>query len=246
MSDEPTRPSDDDPGAKYFYLGLGVLLLVLVMLLKRGLGPSALLPVAVGVIGISFNFRPAPVIVLAAVGGLIAYHDASVLGGGFGHSGARHFDPWDFILSTAMLGYVVAHYRLQSLATGIMPVDPRRLTAGQPAPKRDPNSLASAEIGWLLISLPFWALTGYSVWRLLPLLRPANADSTNLAWEGIAAVWVLAAALLLASSLIAFFRWRSSSAVEARLYLQDTLWQETRREQRLLNRWLNRPNRERD
>jgi hypothetical protein len=111
----------------------------------------------------------------------------------------------------------------------------------------------------LLLSLPVWAgvaLFG-SGWlipaadepRLFEVDLPRGGDFMEQAgvlaqfflngvWRCRLLVWFLSAGLVLVSGVFGYLAWGRLSAAEALLYLQDTTWAETRREQRLLQSWL--------
>ena len=56
-------------------------------------------------------------------------------------------------------------------------------------------------------------------------------------WRLGQVVWGLTGLLLGLWAVIGYLGWRQQSADEASLFLRDTLWAETRREQRRIQRW---------
>jgi hypothetical protein len=50
--------------------------------------------------------------------------------------------------------------------------------------------------------------------------------------------WAIAMPLIAVSTVLGYQRWRRRTPNESLLFLQETLWTETRRDQRRLNRWL--------
>ena len=51
-------------------------------------------------------------------------------------------------------------------------------------------------------------------------------------------IWGLGGLVLIASTVIGYLAWRRMTPDEAAVVLQDTVWTETRREERKINRWL--------
>ena len=96
----------------------------------------------------------------------------------------------------------------------------------------------------LALSLPFFALLAQLVWHYLAqtrdmLARRHNAEEWN---AGVVRVIVLltmlTSALLMVGALLRYVRRRRMTEDEARMMLQDTLWNDTRGEQRWFTRWL--------
>jgi hypothetical protein len=56
-------------------------------------------------------------------------------------------------------------------------------------------------------------------------------------WRAVLCVWALVLALVGGSALVSVLGWLWASREEARLFLQDQLWTETRSEQRTIQRW---------
>jgi hypothetical protein len=243
-------PRIDDPGVRdYFMLCLGAVAVLFLVLLRRNLGPWACLPVAVGLLGAWQRWRLAPFLVLTCLAVLIIWREpwGDVR---WTYRSPRTFRVPDWILSMAVLGYFIGHYRLQSLTLSILPADPRRrdesvdedaTRAPRGSPRRnyfrEPPSLTGAEIGWAILALPICALLAQAFWRLLPG-EPAEPKLQARVWQGIVTGWCLALALFVAHGVLRYLGWRRQSPREARLTLDDSLWQETRREQRRISYWL--------
>jgi hypothetical protein len=135
---------------------------------------------------------------------------------------------------------------MQGLALNILPLD-RRRRAGPPRwklfpppiiPQRRGQDLVSPrEVGLFLIALPLWELAGLLLWQGLEPVGPfvgLPIGLTRLVVMG----WAIGLGLILASALLAYWRHRQNSPAEAAQFLQDAFWQDTRGEQRTLNRWL--------
>jgi hypothetical protein len=152
----------------------------------------------------------------------------------------------DAVLSMAVLAYVAAHYRMQGLALNILPLD-RRRRAGPPRwklfpppiiPQRRGQDLVTPrEVGLFLIALPLWGLAGLLLWQGLEPVGPFVGLPIGLA-RLVVLGWAIGLGLILASALLAYWRHRQNSPAEAAQFLQDAFWQDTRGEQRTLNRWL--------
>jgi hypothetical protein len=163
-------------------------------------------------------------------------------------SPASRFQPADLLLSAAVLAFVVAHYRLMGLLQTIFPRDPRRRPPGPPGDvqhdaERQPRSARLVQpLEWvlLILALPLWVVLGQLAWLALPG-QWAFVDTTDWLWHWTALItpaWLLAAALITAAGLFGYWGLRNRTRAEAEMFLQDTLWHETRREQRWVGRWL--------
>jgi hypothetical protein len=140
MSSEPAKPSADEQGERhYFFICLAALLVLQLVLLARPLPRwtlsvrtylplLGLWPALLGGAGLMLRWRLAPVLVLLALAVLLFLAPSR---------SAR--DPvQDMLLGAAVLTFVIANYRLQSLQQFVFPRDPRhRALAGKPqAPRR--------------------------------------------------------------------------------------------------------------
>ena len=151
----------------------------------------------------------------------------------------------DLVLAMGVLGFVLAHYRMQGLMLNIVPRDPRlRVGPGRwfRRPKvlthRRPGGLVTpVEIGWFILCLPLWVLVAQLLWAWLGLPRVIVGLAPGPV-RIILAAWVVGVGILLTTALLNLWRRRQSHPEVAALFLQDVLWKETRREQRRLNRWL--------
>jgi hypothetical protein len=234
----------------YTALCLAALGVILLALLQRGFGSWSLFPVLVGALGLIIRWRSAPQLLLLALAGFLAVHAMVRPAGRVGFFRQPRYPVGDFVLCGAVLGYVAAHYRLQSLQDAILPPDPRRREppSGKPgrflrlAPKviqqrRSERQASPWEAVRLVLALPAWAAAAQVCWWLMP----DEWDYLDLPrWFGQALVlaWLLGLVLVIGASALSYLGWRGWRPEEAGLYLQDVLWQETRREQRRLNRWM--------
>jgi hypothetical protein len=127
--------------------------------------------------------------------------------------------------------------------------------------RRSPEAASPAELGLLLASVPLFcglALLGQQ-WLLLGRPSPsvfgdhvnssayyeyeihmmnAGQGLVDALWRGRLLLWWVGGGVLLVSALLSYLAWRRMTAAEAALVLQDTVWAETRGEQRRINSWL--------
>jgi hypothetical protein len=126
--------------------------------------------------------------------------------------------------------------------------------------QRSPGLASQGELLWLLLALPTWALLGVVAYRLLvpnePLalfgdeLEPSGLEAYQyqglltlqvlgeILWRGRALLWVLGVGVLFVSGVLGYLAWNPKRRAEAEVFLQDTAWRETRREQRRIDSWL--------
>jgi hypothetical protein len=153
-------------------------------------------------------------------------------------------------LALGLVTYVAANCRLQSLAASILPADlrqreeqPRRrgrwrwrewVAAPQ---KRAGRLLTPQEIARFVLMLPMPALAAQALG--LVIARPWQWTVFHQRLHRlIALAWLLVMGLLIAGTILAHWRRRQLDRAGSAVYLQDTLWHETRREQRRTFRWL--------
>lgn len=232
----------------YIFVGLAAVVVMLVVLLYQGLGTGSLIPVLLGIMGMVTRWRAAPLLVLLALAGLyyvemIRYYGIS--------RGVEFETPElaDVVLAGAMVLFAAAHYRLQGLIHEIVPRglrQPSRRRAApldaQPEPptQRSVRAVPESELAWLVFA-PAWAAAALALWLALPSPVMNLANHVGLRpqdWQAGMLVWSLGVGLLVLNSLVSYVGHRKLGAAEARLYLQDVAWRETRREQSRINRWL--------
>lgn len=247
MNDAP-RPAVQVGPIHYQILAAAGLTLILLAQLDQILG--ALLVVCVGLFGLVGKMRAAPLFVLIAFA-------ASKIGNAWARYGSFNqdtfrplLDPNDLLAAIGLVAYIAAHFRLQSLSIHILPVDPRqrqeqplakgRWGHGRFVPvqqKRDRRLLTAHEIARFVLALPFWALIGQALWLII--VRPWTPSVLpDRVHRLITLAWLLIVGTLIAGTIFAQWRRRQMDRAAAQGYLQDTLWRETRREQRRIFRWL--------
>lgn len=229
------------------YLALCSLCLAVIFLvqLQQGLLLINALSVAVGTLGLVMKMRQGPMmLVLFVVGAQLSLRPMGV------SRRQAAMELTDIALCAAVLGYVVAHFRLQGIWYNLLPTDPR-LRGGAPrrvlpwlrwqAPvleeKRPAGQITPQEIAWLLAMLPIWAVAAQLVWALIPKDREPLAIPLRLA-QTLLLYWLLAMGYVVVRAMLTFWKHRAHDPATAQLFLQDALWRDTRGEQRRLNRWL--------
>jgi hypothetical protein len=237
--EKPTEPAPEPAVRNYTYLCLTALVILFLALTRRGVGVFSFLPVLVGVAGVGLRWRAAPIMVLILVSGLAMTDLGTGPDRRLLRFAQRNFRLEDWVLCGAVLAYFAAHYRLQGLTHSVVPVDPRRGTDKDPVKaglNRDPSIVGPAEIGWLILSLPIWALLAQVCWRLLP----ARTEYFRLPppiWQGMVLCWGLGLLVFITAWWLSHLGHRQMSRRQAMLLLQDAVWQETSRDQRRVSRW---------
>jgi len=247
MSDKRT---ETEPAVRnYLLLCLTAQAVMVLVLLRHGLrGPSLLIPF-IGLAGLTVRWRMAPLFTLITLAGLL-FWEGRQRGISINRGAELTFNLADWILCGATLGYLVAHYRYLALTTSVLPTDRRRLAAAGPASdledqRRSPSLVSSSEVGWLVLSLPIWAFLAQLCWKVIPA-KPDGVGLRPHEWRGFVLLWAVVVAGFLLTTFLAYVRLQRITRTEAGLIVQDTLWLETYREQRKLNRWLARARLRRD
>jgi hypothetical protein len=226
--------------------GLG---LILVPQLALGIGLVEMFLVVLGLAGVLTRWRLAPAVVL----GLLTVGQLSqpYLWGGRGwqQGWGWAFQLNDLMLCCGVLAYVAGHFRLQGLASHLLPVD-HRLRSGVRRRgllgfwkadivyhRRAARLVTPAELALFILTLPLWAVLAQLAWGWLARRGSVLGMPLPLT-RFVLLTWLLAVGALLLASFLTYWKRRQMTPAEATLLLQDTLWRETRREQRRLQRWL--------
>lgn len=217
--------------------------------LQQGLFITNILVLLVGILGLMSRIRIGPVLLLLFFAGAQMNHKAAVTRG----LASRQTEDFqlqihELALCAAVFGFVVGHYRLQSIWHSLWPVDPRFPDAPRTrvdprqrqTPLKEPRpsqQITPLELARFVVSLPVWVLLGVLVWGVLNQRRELFGLP-----QALVRIVVLVICLGVLSFVIrmglGYWRHRRRDHAAARLYLQDVLWNETRGEQRRLNRWL--------
>jgi len=248
---------EQDPTVRnYFLFSVGAMVVVLLLLLRRGLGPWALAPALTGIIGAVFQIRLAPLLTLIVLAATLVLLEPLQIHGSLGSNPftSPEFNGSlpDWLLSAAILAYFASHYRLLCLTVAYFPDDSgkrgrslgARVPVSERANLRSTKSIAPGELSWFILSLPVWAALAQILWKLAPSgANPYQLESST--WQGIVFGWRLGLVLLLVTGLVGYVIWQQRTRSQAMLLLQDVIWRETCRDQRRIYRELARERRRR-
>lgn len=252
MNQEPSR--DDAPTfvvTTRTYIAFCLLSLSAIFLaqLQQGLVLTNALVTAFGALTVVARMRQGPVLFVLFLGA--AQLVSQFMMQRFRMTGElRLLEVDQVMLCMGTLAFVAGHYRLQSLWSNVLVIDPRRRLEGQRVPflrwltkvplqhiARPEAQIAVREITLLALSLPLWALVAQA---LLGLLTPqwTVLDLPLRLMRILLVLWALVIGLYLVTGSMSLWKRRTMSRESATLFLQDTLWRETRGEQRRIQRWL--------
>jgi hypothetical protein len=257
MSNAPADPRQSPASRLYLAVALASLLLLVAGLFESGLDAYALLPLILGALSVVLYWTMGPPLVLLSVAFvLIAQarpsweHFLAILAlRPLPRRRPFHISPeelegsflGDLMICVAVLGYVVAQYRLLALTRHILPLDTRRPGAGtKPLPPRlrAPGTVGPREVLVMALSLPLWAALGYLAGSALEDQKVGWLGMPERSWRIVVLLLIVAVGLIVTGVTVGYWGWNASSAEAARLYLQDQLWVQTRREQARINHWV--------
>src|SRR5437868_6444274 len=190
------------------------LAVMFVMLVFRGFRSMSLVPVLVGGLGVAQRWRTSPQLFVTAVA-VMLWLQALLEPHGSQPYVASQFRLPDWVLCGAVLAYVSAHYRLQSLTAFIFPPDPRRRGTQRPWPgyswlrpspvqvRRNPDLVSTLEMTWLVITLPLWATLAQLCWMMLPAPLEEMGFAGN-AWRSLVVARGVGLGLFVASGLLSY------------------------------------------
>jgi hypothetical protein len=217
------------PGTFHYVLFCaGGMAAVLLAMLPYQFGGWALLPVAVGLLGAFTRLGPILFAVAVALGLNFPPHTP------FGQRALLRIP--ELIAAGGVLAYVIGHYRLQSIHLHAFAEGKKEPGSDQPPRRRHPRWVTSAELGQALIALPTVAIVAQIMWALLMGMRPQFR--WHIIWPFIMTVWTLGVVIGVVGGAFAWRRRQQMTVEEATIFLQDQLWQDTRRDQRRVARWL--------
>jgi hypothetical protein len=232
------------PGARQYQAMCVVALIVVVM--TDWTKQSALVTLLIGLVGLFGILSRAslsPILFLGAIGAAqLLRQFAWRRFGGRPFSPDRPFEPVDIAMCLGILGYVICHYRWQGLMHHILPVDPRRRMASAGGARdgrqrRSPGLATPAE--WLWIYPMVVVCPAVALFAWFGLVRTGSLlDFPDWFRRLVWFAWPLAIGIFVCSAIMGVWRQWCSEPAQAQLVLQDALWQETRGDQRRLNRWL--------
>ncbi len=190
----------------------------------------------VGGVAILYPLRVSPMLIMIGIAAPMAL-EQYYSNQGFNPDlrAVRLLDLADVLMCMAGLVFFVGHYRLQGLWFGVLPAD-KRQPAG-PGRRRSEESLSLAELAPLVITAPALALLAQVVGVVLRLQW--SAIDLPPRWRQLLLVaWTILLGVTLAAQAFRYWRRLQMDRATALLMLQDILWNETRGEQRRLQRWL--------
>jgi hypothetical protein len=251
MAWEQDRDRLNHPLPRFYLLSvIGALLTAALVLTERDLGCSAFALALLGAAGVMTKSRIVPILFLGLLTAiLMARSDGidliaacfqflfeGVRHRGFrGRSGANPL--FDALLALAVLVYFQGHYRLCGLLGSALPGEGQeRRTQRNPLP-RDPGPDQATEGFQGLATLILVVVLATFTWVIVYHSEPLT-DVSHEAWGILLLVWLLASAVIVTTTLARIIFWRTAPPEVHRLYLQETLWRETRGDQARINRWL--------
>ena len=249
MSQAPATPAAAISPRHYQALcGLALAAIFLIQLQQATMATQLslivnLLIVFVGAVGVLYRARISPVTVMIALAAPMVHRQYYA-----NQDFNVHFptsaplEVADLVLSMAVLTYFIGHYRLHGLWFGVLPADARMQPAEagtKPGPPRlrSEESLTVAELMTLIFTVPMFALVAElaCMW----VRRQGTPIDLPPRWQQFVAVaWTLLLTMFLVAHAFRYWRRLQLDRVGALILLQDLLWNETRGEQRRIQRWL--------
>lgn len=250
MSDSPAPPAAI-PITMRHYQALCALALVAIFLVQLQQSLSIFLNALIlllGVVGVLFRVRLSPLILFIAMAAsqlIEQYSQNRFFNPDF--RSFRFLDVGDVVLCLATLTYLVGQYRLHGLWFNVLPNDPRQTQPPHPHPlspggeretgqARTEKSMTPAELMWLVIPIPFFAVAA----ELFALALKQHWDLVGFPprWRQFLAIaWLVLLVMFACAHAFRYWRRLHMDHASAQLLLQDVLWHETRGEQRRVNRW---------
>lgn len=244
------------PGARsYLFIGLVALIIYYMLMAARVGDMGTLLTLCFAVPGLLARWTISPAIFLI-LGTYMLYdpYFEIVVGEVEGYSRLSRYRGWrasqaidveDILLGASILVYLICQFRLLSLVRQSMPDDPPPRRKGQPepvTPRRPARLFMDREVGVMFLIVLGSVIGGVLGWRLLTGYENTERLAAN--WgivrpfaRVILLFWVLIVGGLVIGVMVRYRDMLRMSRTEARLYLQDQFWQETRREQERIYRW---------
>jgi hypothetical protein len=242
MATELEEDLGSHPAVRGYSLTCLVALLALTLFVsERGLGWWGLMPVLLGAAALLFRWSVGPPLVLVTLAVLLSAQARFPV--------ARFLRPRPSLLADlgvclAVLAYAAAQYRLLALTRHVLPPDTRRRTlpgqgkaVADEGPRRSPGAVGPAELPTLLLTLLLWAGVAACFWVRLELEEPIE-ELPVVVSRAILLAWIFGLGLAVTATGLGYLGMAQASRAEARIYLQDQVWRETRKDQARLNRWL--------
>ncbi|HLW68966.1 MAG TPA: hypothetical protein VKS79_26880 [Gemmataceae bacterium] len=240
----------------YLFVGLVGLLVLWLALVEKSLLIIATVPALVGLAGLAPYLLPPrwkrlagalstlwmPFLLL-----VLLFFIEALFGYGFWPH-TYNFQMTDLMLAAGLLTYLFAQFRLYGLARSHLPVDrrprPDTIAGDQPEPRPE-ATFDQRELLPLTWTVPLLVLGGQVVWWILTASEKWETTEGEVRlgmerphWRVFALIWVVGGAGILLTGFLKILRMYRLSAAEAGMIAQDSLWVETRGEQRRNSRWL--------
>lgn len=228
---------------------IGSLLITALILFERNMNLVAFVLLLLGAFGLYSRWRMVPI-------ALLLFLTFALILRAYGHDFFsflyRAIFPWmrirgyggdyeaepllDAIMALALLVYLMGQYRLTGFLTQALPQEGRLASDRQrPILRGLPPTEGGEGLGGLTLMVIVLILAIFT-WVLITATEPPTEMSLTV-WRTLLLAWILGTSLILGSTLlrIAFFRAAPPEVHE--MYLQDTLWRETRSELSRVHRW---------
>jgi hypothetical protein len=227
----------------YRLITLVSLAAMVLCLWTEGYDTWALLPVLPGLLSLMLLSAAGPIFVLFLLAFLILVANRLGAVGGWNEPFAS---PGGMLLIPVTLVYVATHWRLISLTKQVIPGDTRRKKSAErermqgrwllpsEAPKRSPQRVGMGEVVVLLtqaILFPLLAVMLLVNGAVQEAFQPPEGVSRT-GWGILLLAWGLLLLLGIGQVVFTVSRWWNSTPDEARMFLQDQFWSETRSEVR--------------
>lgn len=234
----------------YLFLGFSGLVVLCLVLLDR-LDIFALIPTGIGALGLATFLIPArfgvlrkplyfaPVFVLLSLAVFLGISYSSL---------ETSVQLMDLLAAPALLAYLGAQYRLFALCGAAVPVDPRprldRPNGDLPEPRppeqvtpREPIRLIAVMAACMIVGQLAWQWV-MSDWLAIGNDMPEYLALKTVPWRMISLIWLLGSGMILLIGVFRLLRIYRMSRDESAMVAVDTLWAETRGEQRRIARWI--------
>jgi hypothetical protein len=247
-----------DPGVRnYLIAGLAALAMVFTILFGQGSDIGGVLLVLIGAAGLVLRWPAAPPFFLILLVWFLIYPlgipdpDTMPL-----NITDPPFQIEDLLLIVSVVVYLASHYRVYGLSVQAMPFE-RRVVRKADEPTRRPSGLIQdGELARLLYLTVGVVVAGQLLWLFVSRVEIDVLAGFPLRWSrwrrGYPGAsgdippgttrFLLVTGLLLFGTLLArlvfgYWRLRAMSAAEGGMILQDTGWDETRRERTRIEAW---------
>lgn len=228
MSDASNAPKIS---VRHYQMLCGVALVAIFLLqMQQNLPMLAnVLMLFTGALGVLFRARLTPILVLLCIAltHLIEQYNSFR----FFSPDFRFLDLNEVLLCMAVLMFLIGYYRLQGIRFGVLP-RPSPVAGGG----RSEASLSPAELVMLIFPVPLATLA--AEFAVLILRQHWSIVGLPPKWKQFLVIaWILLIAMFVAAQAFRYWRRLQMERGLAMMSLHDTVWNETRGEQRRIARW---------